>query len=131
MSIMPVVDGPTFDTEQFALSGSNQSRAYENVQAIESAAVHHEETGEATIFLINRSALDDIEVELDVRGFEGYQLVEHIEMYTDDLAKENSYDNPDAIKPSINSETRMDGGLMKVVTNKLSWNVIRLARLKS
>jgi alpha-N-arabinofuranosidase len=131
MSIMPVVDGPTFNTEQFALSGSNQSHAYENVQAIESAAVHHEETGEATIFLINRSAVDDIEVELDVRGFEGYQLVEHIEMYTDDLSKENNYDNPDAIKPSINSETRMNAGLMKVVTNKLSWNVIRLARLKS
>ncbi len=128
MSIMPVVDGPTFNTEQFALSGSNQSYAYENVQAIESAAVYHEETGEATIFLINRAITDDIEVSLDVRGFEGYRFVEHIEMYTDDLAKGNRHDNPDAIKPQINTATRMDGGVVKVDAKKLSWNVIRLAR---
>jgi alpha-N-arabinofuranosidase len=128
MSILPVVDGPTFNTEQYALSGSVQSYAYENVQAIEAAAVHHEDREEAFIFLINRAVEDDIEVDLDVRGFEGYKLVEHIEMYTDDLNKGNSYDQPDVIKPTVNTATRMENGKVKAVTKKLSWNVIRLAK---
>jgi len=128
MSILPVVDGPTFDTEQFALSGSVQCHAYENVQAIEAAAVHHEDAGEAVVFLINRSAEHDIAVELDVRGFEGYGLVEHLEMHTDDLAKGNGPDQPDAIIPQRNAGTRMDGGKVTVPTKKLSWNVIRLAK---
>jgi len=98
------------------------------MQAIEEAAVHHEDAGEAVVFLINRSAEHDIAVELDVRGFEGYGLVEHLEMHTDDLAKGNGPDQPDAIIPQRNAGTRMDGGKVTVPTKKLSWNVIRLAK---
>lgn len=128
VSILPVVDGPTFNTEQFALSNSNQCPAYENVQAIEAAAVHHEDKEEAYIFLINRAVDDDIEVNLDVRGFEGYQFVEHIEMYTDDLNKENSYEHPDVIVPTNNYDTKMEKGKITAYTKKLSWNVIRLKK---
>lgn len=128
VSLMPAVDGPTFNTEQFALTGSVQSHAYENVQAIESAAVHNDEKGEVSIFIINRSAGDDIEVCLDVRGFEGYKLAEHIEMYTDDLNIGNSAEHPAAIIPRNNADTAMDGGKIAAVTKKLSWNVIRLKK---
>lgn len=128
ISILPVVDGPTFNTEQFALTGSNQSHAYENVQAIEAAAVHNEEKGEVNIFMINRAIGDDIEVSLDVRGFGGYKLVEHIEMYTDDLEKGNSFEFPDVIKPTKNIDTKMDNGKVTAVAKKLSWNVIRLTK---
>ena len=128
ISILPAVEGPTFNTEQFALTGSVQSHTYENVQAIEAAAVQNEEKGEVCIFIINRSIDDDIEISLDVRGFEGYKLAEHMEMYTDDLQKENSFENPDVIKPVNNTETRMECGKVSVVTRKLSWNVIRLTK---
>lgn len=128
ISIMPVVDGPTFNTEQYALTGSCQCHAYENVQAIEAAAVHNEEKDEVNIFIINRAAEDDIEVSLDVRGFEDYKLVEHIEMYTDDLEKGNSFETPDVIKPLINSDTKIEKGKVSAVTKKLSWNVIRLKK---
>jgi alpha-N-arabinofuranosidase len=128
MSLLPVVDGPTFNTEQFALSGSCQCPAYENVQAVECAAVHNEERDEVSIFIINRSAEDDIEIDLDARGFAGYRLAEHIEMYTDDLEKGNSYETPDVIKPVANTETRMENGRVSCVTKKLSWNVIRLTK---
>ena len=80
------------------------------------------------IFIVNRSAEDDIEIDLDARGFEGYKLAEHIEMYTDDLEKANSYGNPDAIRPVANTETKMENGRVSCVTKKLSWNVIRLTK---
>ncbi|GAA4849987.1 alpha-N-arabinofuranosidase [Paenibacillus vulneris] len=128
ISILPVVDGPTFNTEQFALTGSNQCHAYENVQAIEAAAVQNEEKGEVYIFIINRGIEDDIEVNLDVRGFDGYRFAEHIEMYTDDLEKGNSFENQEAIKPTKNFETKMENGKVTALTQKLSWNVIRLMK---
>ena len=128
MSLLPVVDGPTFNTEQYALSGSCQCYAYENVQAIECAAVHNEERDEVNIFIINRAVEDDIEIDLDVRGCEGYRLAEHIEMYTDDQEKGNSYEEPDVIKPSINADTKMENGRVTGIAKKLSWNVIRLTK---
>jgi alpha-N-arabinofuranosidase len=128
VSLMPAIDSPTYNTEQYALTGSCQSYAYEDVQSIESAVVHNEEKGEVSIFLINRAVEDDIEVTLDVRGFEGYKLAEHIEMYSDDLYAENTYENPDTIKPLRNVDTKMEGGKVTAVTKKLSWNVIRLVK---
>jgi alpha-N-arabinofuranosidase len=128
VSLMPAIDSPTYNTEQYALTGSCQSYAYEDVQSIESAVVHNEEKGETSIFLINRAVEDDIEVTLDVRGFEGYKLAEHIEMYSDDLYAENTYENPDTIKPLRNVDTKMEGGKVTAVTKKLSWNVIRLVK---
>lgn len=128
VSLMPAVDGPTFNTEQYALSGSCQCHAYENVQAIEAAVAHNEEKGEVSIFLINRAVEDDIEITLDVRGFEGYKLAEHLEMYTDDLYAQNTYENPNAIVPVKNADTKMENGKITAVTRKLSWNVIRLVK---
>lgn len=126
ISIHTAVDGPAFNTRQFALTGSVQSHAYENIQSIEAASVYHEDKGEVNIFVINRSLVDDIEVTIDSRGFEGYQLVEHIEMYTDNLENSNSYEHPDVIQPVENTLTKMEKGIVKAVTKRLSWNVIRL-----
>jgi alpha-N-arabinofuranosidase len=128
ISILPVVDGPTFNTKQFALTGSSQCYAYENVQAVEAGAVHNEEKDEVDVFIIKRAAEDDIEISLDVRGFEGYKLLRHIEMYTDDHEKGNSFENPDVIKPSENPDTMMEGGKIKAVAKRLSWNVICLKK---
>ena len=128
ISILPVVDGPTFNTVQYALTGSCQCHAYENVQAIEAGAVHNEEKDEAAVFIINRAVEDDIEISVDVRGFEGYKLVEHIEMFTDDLEKGNSYENPDVIRPVANPDTKLEDGIVKAVIRRLSWNVIRLKK---
>lgn len=130
-SILPVVDGPVYNTEQFALNDFNQSHSYEDVQAIEAAAAHNEEKEEVNIFIINRAVEDDIEVTLDVRGFEGYELIEHVEMYTDDINKGNSFENPEAVVPKVNSKTRIENGKVTAMTKHLSWNVIRLCKKNS
>lgn len=131
VSIQTAIDGPTFSTEQFALSGSCQCHAYENIQAIEAAVVHQEEKEEVILFLINRAVDDDIEVTVDVRGFDGYQFIEHIEMYTEDLKAENTFENPDRIQPVANTYTKMENGKVIAAVKKLSWNVIRISKKAS
>lgn len=128
VSIMPAVDGPTFNTPQYNINDFDQYHSYENIDSIDVACVHNEENEEVNIFIVNRDLEDNVEVTIDVRGFEGYKLVEHIEMFTDDLSKANTYENPDVIKPTNNTDSKLDGGFVTAYTKKLSWNVIRLAK---
>jgi len=128
VSLLPVVDGPTYSTKAYNLDTRIQYHAYEGVQAIDVAAVHNEESGDVNIFIVNRDIEEDIEITLDVRGFEGYKLAEHIEMYTDDLNAVNTFENPDVIKPAVNPSTKLDSGKVTANTKKLSWNVIRLVK---
>ena len=65
------------------------------------------------------------EIELDVSGFEGLSFIEHIEMCTDDLAKANTYETPDAIAPTICKETTFANGKVNGTVKPISWNVFR------
>jgi len=130
ISILPVVNGPTFNTKQYALNDFNQCHSYENVQAIESAAVYHEDNEELDIFLINREIKNSIEVTIEVRGVKNIEVIECLEMYADDLKLGNSFDKPDLIVPRVNNKFSKDGTTVKIDTRNLSWNVIRLETAK-
>src|SRR5699024_3212070 len=79
-ALLPAVQAPTFNVDGYRLSERMQAPEYEQVPYIEAAAVQNDEKEEVNIFLINRNWEEDLSVELDVRGFEGYQLLEHIEL---------------------------------------------------
>ena len=125
---MPKIECETFDVPGYAINNFRQYDAFKGLKYLEASAAHDKENNEVTIFVVNRDWNDDIETELDVRGFDGYKLVEHIEMSTEDLKARNSYENPDAIKPVVNKDTKFDNGKVAATFKKLSWNVIRLSK---
>ena len=61
-------------------------------------------------------------------GFEGWQLMEHIEMFSKDLKAANTFENPDAVKPVQNTATKLEAGKVQATLQPLSWNVIRLKK---
>ncbi len=128
ISILPVVDGPTFDVPGYKVDEFAQCPPHEGVQAIEAAAVADEETGEVRIFLINRDITEDVLVDLDVRGYEGYRLIEHVELYDPTLSAANTFESPDALLPKKNPDTRLDVGRIALQAKSLSWNMIRLEK---
>ena len=128
MAIMPSVQSPTFNVEGYRLTERVQSPEFENVPYIEAAAVHDEEKGEASIFIVNRNWEEDIELDLDVRGFENYEFEKHIELQTDDLDAYNTFDMPMNVYPREVKETKNDNGKISLVTKKLSFNLIRLKK---
>lgn len=128
MSLLPAVQAPTFDVDGYRLSERMQSPEYEEVPFIEAAAVHDEESGEVNVFLINRNWTNAIDVDLDVRGFDGYTLIEHIELQTDDLNAYNTHDQPRNIYPRSNADTKEENGIVQIRAKKLSFNVIRLKK---
>ena len=89
--------------------------------------IYNEEKEELTIFAVNRNINEDVEMITDVRGMEGYRLLEHIVLENSDMklvnaaGKENVY--PKSVQQSV-----LDGGMMTSTLHKASWNVIRLGK---
>jgi len=127
-AIMPAIQSPTFNVEGYKLTEFNQVAPYENVPYIEASCAHDTDKNSVAIFLINRNWEEDMEVEIDARGFEGYKLVEHSELYNDGTAVNNTYENQSAFLPKSNPATKMENGKIVLNAKKLSWNVIRLSK---
>ena len=116
VALMPLVQTTKHDTAK-----------HENVTDVESVAVYNEEKEELTIFAVNRTLEDDIELTTDLRGMEGFHLVEHIVMEESDLKLVNS-SYEEKVEPKTVNRSKMDGGIMTTLLGKASWNVIRLSK---
>ena len=119
------VECDTYDIPRYIVDDTNQYYEQEGVAFIDTAAAYDKEQGELTIFVINRNWEASNDIELDVSGFEGASFIEHIEMYTDDLEKANTFENPNAIVPVVNEETRFENGRVQGNVKAMSWNVFR------
>ncbi|MFA9463979.1 MAG: alpha-N-arabinofuranosidase [Velocimicrobium sp.] len=100
---------------------------HENVTDIESVAVYHEEKEELTIFAVNRNVNKDIVFEVDVRGFEGYKVLEYIVLENDDVKRYNGY-GKEIIQPKKKETYQFEGKMFTTSMKKCSWNVIRFAK---
>ena len=124
-SMRTSVECDTYDIPSYIVDDTNQYYEQEGVDFIETAAAYDKEKGELNIFVINRNWEASNDIELDVSGFEGASFIEHIEMFTEDMEAANTYENPDAIKPVINTETKFENGRVNGNVKSLSWNVFR------
>ena len=77
--------------------------------------------------VLYRTLEDDIELTTDLRGMEGFHLVEHIVMEESDLKLVNSSYEEKVVPKTVN-RSKMDGGIMTTLLGKASWNVIRLSK---
>jgi alpha-N-arabinofuranosidase len=127
-SLVPFIDSPVYPVPQVRTGASGGLPGHDAVQSIEGAASLNPEKEEAAVFFLNRNTKDDIEVKLDLRGFEGWKLVEHTEMYTDDLSIPNDYAHGGKIKPVTVDSAKMEGGIITTVAKKLSWNCVRIKK---
>lgn len=90
-----------------------------------SVAVYSEEKEELTVFAVNRNLEEDCMLDLDVRSFESYEVVEKIQITSDDLKAENTLEH-EQVRPQKDPEIRLESGKVHTVLKKASWNVIRM-----
>lgn len=114
--LQPLVNTPKHGTKN-----------HDEITDIESVAVYNEEKEELTIFAVNRNLEEDIELVTDVRGMEGYRVLEHIVLEHDDLKAVNGA-GMERVKPQSVSQSQVDTGMMTSLLHKASWNVIRLGK---
>ena len=124
-SLRTTVDCDTYDIPSYIVDDTNQYYEQEKVDFIDTAAAYNKEEGELTVFVINRNWQDSNEIELDLSGVENLTFIEHLEMYTDDMSKANTYETPDAITPVANKSTVFEKGKVTGTVQPISWNVFR------
>ena len=109
-------------------TGGFATTAHGEIPNLLAAIVHDPQTGAATVFALNRSVTDDLELSVDLRGLSDLTLAGATQLHDPDLKKINSKAAPNAVSPTANPSAKFDGGQLSATLKRQSWNVITLAR---
>ena len=110
------VQGPRFE-----------SRVYGEVDCIDCAPVLSPDERTLTLLVVNRDLENPIELECDLRQFEGWQVESHLVLNHEDLLAANTEQAPETVTPrAAQMPARLEGGVLHAPLEKHSWNVIRI-----
>ncbi len=113
--------------QQVLVSTRHDTAKHEDVTDVESIAVYNEEKDEVTIFAVNRNTGKDVTFEADLRGFEGYRMLEFSVMENNNMKAVNSLVK-ETVLPRKKEEYCFEEGRFEAVIGKCSWNVIRFGK---
>ncbi|MFE7843714.1 alpha-N-arabinofuranosidase [Microbacterium sp. NPDC057407] len=106
------LDSPAYDTADFG-----------EVSLVDAVATH-DEAGGATIFAVNRSLTDEVELEIDAAGLGALGTPSATSIFDDDPHAANSAADPDRVRPRPNDSVVVDGGTLRVTLPACSWTVL-------
>lgn len=112
------IDSPKHDTKEFT-----------DVPDVESLATLSEDGENLTVFAVNRNLDEDVMLDVSLLDFDGFRVIDAIEMSGYDVKAENGVTNC-PVKPFKKEKPVIDGKTMSVPLKPLSWNVIRLEKKK-
>ena len=115
-----LVNSPVFES----CHGRDGKSAY-----IDAVVVENDDEDALTIFAVNKSLTDDIELSCDLRQYEGYQVSRHVLLHHEDLKAVNAETAPDTVAPQEGSGSSSDGGRLSVVLGKQSFHMIQLRKM--
>ncbi|MFA7371057.1 MAG: alpha-N-arabinofuranosidase [Sphaerochaetaceae bacterium] len=103
-----------------------ENKTYGAVPYADTIIVHHPETNELVLFVVNRNPDEPLELDLNLSGFEGNpQVIEHVVLDHVNLKAVNTKEKPDEVAPK--TITPADGKLKDLQAPPLSWNMVRIA----
>ncbi len=87
------------------------------------SVLHDARSGRATIFALNRSARDEMQLSVDLRGLGDRRIVSATQLHHPDLRAENTRSAPDNVKPAAHGSASVAGHELRAKLCPLSWNV--------
>lgn len=108
------VESPKYDSKEFT-----------DVPMLDSVSTVDHEKNEVTLFVLNRSITDDIDLHCDLRTMNVQECVEHIALEGHDYKATNTSVNPNNVVPVQKGTNLLDDSFMNVKLSKASWNVFR------
>ena len=87
------------------------------------SVLHDEATGAATVFALNRSTDQPMELTVELRNMGPRRLEEAHELHHDDLKAVNSKESPEAVAPVRHGFVAVEDGTLRAILKPLSWNV--------
>ncbi|MDF2541434.1 MAG: Alpha-N-arabinofuranosidase [Herbinix sp.] len=114
IALVPIVKSDIYHTEKI-----------KEIPYVEAIGTYNEEKRELSVFAVNRSLEEAVDLEIDLRDFENAVLTEHLVLEHVDLKAVNTAQNPNEVVPHGKGNTEVNASLATAVLNKHSWNVIR------
>ena len=102
------------------------SGTHEHVPAVDVTATRDPETGQLTIFAVNRHEHESSNLDIRLGCSENLRVVEHVVIGGEDLLATNSKDMPNRVAPRTSTQHRLDGSQLSVELPKVSWTMTRL-----
>jgi alpha-N-arabinofuranosidase len=108
-------------------TGTHKTSKQEDVTDVEAVPVYNEEKQQLTIFAVNRLTDGSVPFEVDLRGFEGYKVVDYQALESDDMLAVNSA-SEEKVKPVAKTDYEVTENGFTATLKPASWNVFILAR---
>lgn len=117
--LKPVLSCPTYD-----------SKVYGEVPVLQTAVVHNREKKDISLFVLNCSLEEAVEVKVDFRSFGQVVPIEHWILDGEDLSAVNSFETPERVRPRRVEMAGIKTERIEIVLPKSSWNVLRFSWLE-
>ncbi len=88
-----------------------------------SSVLYDKKSGRATVFALNCSSDDELELRAELRGLGTRKIVSASELHHPDLKATNTKSAPDTVKPRQHSGCSLSGSTLQARLRPLSWNV--------
>jgi len=98
-----------------------------DVPAVDVTATHNADTGEITVFAVNRDEHQSGDLRLRLAGAIAQEVVEHTVLGGADFLATNSKQTPNRVSPRSSTSHRIDGDLLCIDLPPVSWSMIRTA----
>jgi len=120
-----IVLNPVIQSEKY------DSKDFTDVPYLDAAVVSSEDGEEITIFAVNRSVDEPMQMECELRCFPGFVLKEALTLANDDKLAVNDKSNPNRVVPVKLEQVEYKDNIITAKLPKMSWNVIRLGLNKN
>lgn len=110
-----LVDAPKLETNKHG-----------SIPMVQSSTTYNANDNTLSIFALNCSEDEDLLLDARFRSFGSVQVIEHVVMDGPNLDAENSFENPENIKPRTIDRTTKISESLEITLPRMSWNMIRL-----
>jgi alpha-N-arabinofuranosidase len=108
-------------------SPTYQTARFGPVPVVDAVATHDAETGDVTVFVVNRHTTESIDLAVSVNSFAaGLEVKESWTLADDDLMARNTLQEPDRVVPHPTASVKVSDGLLGAALPPVSWTTIRL-----
>lgn len=111
-----LVDAPSYETAVFG-----------EVPLVDAVATRDDESGQSSVFLVNRSRTESIEVTVDVSGLGVASITETHTLSDDDVYAKNTLADRERVAPRANESARVENGTLTITLPPVSWTAVALS----
>jgi alpha-N-arabinofuranosidase len=110
-------------------AGTKDSALFKNLPMADAVATVDSQTGQITVFLLNRELEDSSEFNIELAGLGSLKFIEALQLGGENLELTNNADRPAAVEPKpVNAV--VSGEHLNITVPKSSWTMVRLEQIR-